>query len=290
MRKFKLEYAFLLLMILLIVYAVFGGKAEAKTNTFNPTPATAAAALSAAQPGDIINLTPGSYRIAITRKWAPPITINAGSATVLLTYKNASGVIFNNGIAQNALGSGPAGYGISAILSDNLVFNGVVFKNNQRALVLDRSHHITVDKADLTGMRIDGIDIAAGSHDIIVSNSKCYAFNTGTTHPDCIQGWSRPGLITYNVKVLNNFSTGDNQGIFFGNHIRNGINDGGFDNIVIDSNRVEGLNWPRGITLADCRKCAVTNNVTARLPGAPHIISITWPGSTGVFTGNVQGK
>jgi len=290
MRKY-LPLAFGLFLLTLILWAVIGGRAEASTH--NPADARQlAASLSAAQPGDIINIAPsGTYgRATIARKWSPPITINAGTANVLWNIKGASGIIFNGGIVQGALGSGPAGYGISAILSDNLTFKGVVFKNNQRAIVFDRSHHFTFDGNDLSGMRIDGIDVAAGSHDFVITNNKCYAFNTGTTHPDCIQGWSRPGLIVYNGLVAGNSSTGDNQGIFFGNHIRNGINDGGFDNITIDHNYVEGLNWPRGITLADCRKCAVTNNVTKRLPGAPHVISITWPGSTGVFTGNVQGK
>jgi len=263
----------------------------AHANTYNATPATSAAVLSAVQSGDVINLAPGTYKLTFTRKFNPPITIVAPlTATMTITHKGSSGVNHQGGTVANALGTGVAGYGASVVQGDHLSFTGMLFSTNQRALVLDRSHDIVVDNNNLTKMRIDGIDIAAGSYNITVTNNKCYAFNTGTTHPDCIQGWSRPGLIVHDVLVKGNSSSGDNQGIFFGNHVRNGVDDGGFDRIVIDSNYVEGLNWPRGITLAACRKCAVTNNTTKRLPGAPHIISITWPGSTGTFTGNVQGK
>lgn len=67
--------------------------------------------------------------------------------------------------------------------------------------------------------------------------------------------------------VENNDIDGVMQGVFFGNHVRNGVDDGGFDRVIIRNNRVR-VDHPNGIVLANGRNSVVTGNHVSTLPGA----------------------
>ena len=139
--------------------------------------------------------------------------------------------------------------------------------------VIDMSSDVDVTKAAMTGLSVDGIDISS-SQRVKVTYSSCTAFKTGTAHPDCVQGWSRPGKITSDVLIDRNTMDSQNtQGIFFGNHVRNGVDDGGFDRVTITNNTIRG-SYPNGIAVAACRGCVVTDNKAVTMLGSKYKVGI----------------
>ena len=117
-------------------------------------------------------------------------------------------------------------------------------------------------------MGSDGIDIAL-SRRIFVDGTNCHDFHpTPGAHPDCIQLWSRPTAPpTADITVINTIATGDVQGVNGFNHVRNGVDDGGFDRIVFANNDIRVM-VSRAITLFDCRDCVVRDNHVDTWPGA----------------------
>ncbi|MFC3441144.1 hypothetical protein ACFOKF_08030 [Sphingobium rhizovicinum] len=234
------------------------------------TPATAQKIVETAPPGAMIRLAPGKYdRLQIKRKlWKRPITIDATDATLTLSMVQSGGVVVRGGTFAGALGTGGEGYAIQLRQSHHVIFNGPNIQSSIRGLVIDRSTDIRVTRATITGMRIDGINIAA-SQRITITDSSCSNFDSGEAHPDCIQMWSRPDRgITQDVTLLRNRSIGKMQGFTGFNHVRNGVNDGGFDRITIKDSFVASDKWPRGIFLGDCRNCVVSGNRAETLTGA----------------------
>lgn len=234
------------------------------------TPATAQQAIETAQPGAVIKLAPGSYgRVMIVRKtWSRPITIDASGASLTLDIVASRGVNIRGGTFTGALGQGGEGYAVLVRQSSNVAFENVAFSSSIRGMVIDRSTDIRVTRATITTMRIDGINIAS-SQRVTITDSSCSNFNSGEAHPDCIQMWSRPDKgITQDVMLARNRSVGWMQGFTGFNHVRNGVDDGGFDRITIKDSYVASDKWPRGIYLGDCRDCVVTGNTAETLPGA----------------------
>src|SRR3990167_7241851 len=232
--------------------------------------AGAPAAIDGAKDCAVITLADGvDYgTLAITnRVHTAPVTINAGKALLKLQFKGSAGWIVNGGVYKGAMGTAASGYGVYVLNSKRLTFNAPVLVDNLRGIVLSKSQDIAIDKADISGGRIDGINIAA-SQRVTVTNSKCYAFITGDAHPDCIQMWSVAGSTpTADVTLRGNSSLGDLQGFPGFNHVRNGVNDGGVDRIVIDGNAAAGPR-PSGVVISDCRDCTVTNNIARTPKGA----------------------
>lgn len=263
-----------------------GSPAFAKT--LNATPATIAANISAALPGDTIVLAPGNYgRISIAnRNWSSPITIDATQAKLLLSVVNSSGADVKGGGYSGALGAGQAGYAISVTNSHHLTFSAPKISNSQRAMVLDHSHHIAITAPDMTGMIVDGIDLSS-SQFVNIDGARCTAFVTGPAHPDCIQGWSRPGGITSDIKITNTFMDSPvTQGISFFNHIRNGVDDGGFDRISVDTATLRG-NMTNGVAMSACRACSIKNVTLITIPGSRYKMSVRVAGGSVAQSGNV---
>lgn len=230
------------------------------------TPATLPAVLARAKGGERIVLAPGDYGIVTIarRRFSPPLTVEGRDARMTLVMRNAGGVRWQ-GVQ---FGPTATGYAASVRQSRDVQFTNVRFIDSPRGLVIDRSTDVVVSRARFSGMTIDGVDIAS-SQRITIADSVCTGFNTGELHPDCIQAWSRPATgITADIRILRNRVSGTRmQGIYFGNIVRNGVDDGGFDRVTIAGNEVEG-NYPQGIGLYDCRVCTVTDNVVRTLPGA----------------------
>jgi len=57
------------------------------------------------------------------------------------------------------------------------------------------------------------------------------------------------------------------QGIFLGNHVRAGVDDGGFDAITIERNRIE-VNVPNGIYVGSGRGVRIISNQVYTVAGA----------------------
>ena len=249
--------------------------------TITAEPASLSDRLADAKPGDEILLAPGDYgHVEVTdRHWDRPVRLVADRATLTLTLTRTRGLVIVGGTFGPATGKGPAGYAARVVQSSDVVFSNNSFVDSVRGLVIDRSHHISVDRALLTGMSVDGINIAL-SHHVTVADSSCQAFDTGKAHPDCIQLWSRPGSPpTSDVALLRNTSDGDMQGFTAFNTIRDGVSDGGFDRISVIGNRVRS-SYPQGIALYDCRDCFAADNAVETIAGSRFRTSINFVRST----------
>lgn len=238
------------------------------------TPATLPAQIARAGPGATITLAPGDYgTVTITRRVTRPIVINAAAARLRVVFRRASGFELRGGSIAGAHGRGAAGYGVSIDHSDHITIAGSAFSDSQRGIVINASTDVLVSRSTFIGLVVDGINIA-GSQRVTVRDSACRDFNSGEAHPDCIQMWSRPGAITSDVLITGNQALGHGmQGFTAFNHVRNGVDDGGFDRIAIVGNTVVG-DYPQGVALYDCRRCRVTGNRTSRLPGARWKVSV----------------
>ena len=246
------------------------------------TPATVQAVIAAAKSGETITLAAGSYpRIVIKGKtWATPITLDASAANITqLTIDSSAGVNVKNGSFSGAKGAAYLGYAAWVYKSRFVTFTAPQISNSNRGIVIDMSSDVDVTKAAMTGLSVDGIDISS-SQRVKVTYSSCTAFKTGTAHPDCVQGWSRPGKITSDVLIDRNTMDSQNtQGIFFGNHVRNGVDDGGFDRVTITNNTIRG-SYPNGIAVAACRGCVVTDNKAITMLGSKYKVMINLYGKT----------
>ena len=95
--------------------------------------------------------------------------------------------------------------------------------------------------------------------------------------------------MTSDVTLLRNRSDGESQGFAGFNHVRNGVDDGGFDRIVIKDSYIRGT-YPHGIALYDCRDCTVTDNTAVTMPTSKYKVSIAVVDCTRcVVANNVQG-
>ncbi|MCJ2180074.1 right-handed parallel beta-helix repeat-containing protein [Novosphingobium album (ex Hu et al. 2023)] len=222
------------------------------------TPATLDTIIANARAGEKIVLAAGDYgKISIQgKKWLQPITLDMGMARATLEVTNSQGVR----IVGGSFGRVNTGYAIHVRNSRNIEFSAVHMTSATRGLVIAQSQDVKVTRAEIDNMTIDGINIGS-SQRITVTDSTCRNFNTGEAHPDCIQMWSSPKRgITQDVKLLRNRSDGEMQGFTAFNHIRNGIDDGGFDRITISDNWIRAYRV-NGVAVYDCRHCVITNNV-----------------------------
>jgi nitrous oxidase accessory protein NosD len=243
------------------------------------TPETLKARLEAAKGGETIRLAPGDYGVVTfpRRVYSPEITLDARAATFTgLVLMKGGGVTVKGG---TVVGPGGRSYGISIRGADNVRIEGMRITGAHRGVVVNESQNIALVDNELTGLISDGIDVALSSK-VLVQRNRCHDFSPNLAvfdangkkirdgdHPDCIQAWSRPTRApTSDIQVLDNvIESGRMQGIFFGNHVRNGVDDGGFDRILIRGNRLK-VNM-LGITLADARDSVVRDNIVDLWPG-----------------------
>ncbi len=242
------------------------------------TPSTMPDRLAAARPGDRIVMGPGMYEPVIIegRDFAPPLTLDAGKARFRLVVRKSSGVRVIGGELGPALGAdpentykiGPNGYAATVSQSRDVGFSGTIFADAVRGLTIGRSSDVTVDRATLTRLKTDGINISL-SRRVTVTNSSCTEFTPRPgDHPDCIQMWSRPEAPpTSDIVLRGNTARGTMQGFTGFNHVRKGVDDGGFDRITIENNTVYGT-YPHGVALFAARDSRVVGNKTRPLPGS----------------------
>jgi len=237
--------------------------------TLAATPASLPGVIASARPGDVVRLVAGRYPVVTIRNKAfdPPLTIDASDATAAgLQVINASGVRWTGGTLQADGGGTTNGYGVFAAASQNISIKGVHFNDFRVGIVYDTVSGGEISNNWFTRMTIDGIDLAA-SRDIVVARNACSESRpSDNAHPDCIQAWSRPGTPPVsNLTITGNSMIGSTQGISLFNHVRDGVDDGGFDRIAIIGNTVLNT-YAIGIAAYDCRGCTVRNNTVASLP------------------------
>lgn len=238
------------------------------------------ARLKSTRGGETITLAPGDYGVVKfpARTFQPAIRIVADKARFTgLVLRGVTGVTISGGTVN---GPGGRSYGITIGDTRDLTLENMTITGAHRGIVLGQSDRVTIVNNRLTGLISDGIDIARASN-ITVRGNSCSNFSpTPTTfdaagkrltvgdHPDCIQAWSRPiSAPTSDIVVENNRIEGAMQGVFFGNHVRKGVDDGGFDRVVIRNNRIR-IDHPNGIVLMNGRNSVVTGNEVSTLPGS----------------------
>ncbi len=233
------------------------------------TPDTLGDVLAKAVPGQVIRLAAGVYApILLTRRaWTPAIIIEAGDARLSsIVMRNVAGVTWRGG---NFEGGDVIPHAVKVNSSQRIDFENARFSRYVRNGI----GYGEVSDSRLIGnsfkdMGSDGIDIAL-SRRILVDGTTCLDFKPFPgAHPDCIQLWSRPTAPpTADITVINTVATGDVQGVSAFNHVRNGVDDGGFDRIIFANNDVRTM-VARAITLMDCRDCVVRDNFVDTWPGA----------------------
>lgn len=137
-------------------------------------------------------------------------------------------------------------------------------------------------------MRSDGIDVANSWHGLIEGNDFRDSRKRDQEHPDAVQLWSRPkAKPTSDILIRENTIVGETQGISGFNHIRDGVDDGGFDRITISGNDIK-VNYPHAIAVVDGREVVIRDNHVETLPGARSRASINVGRSPGALRrGNI---
>lgn len=229
--------------------------------TTTATPETLQSVLAAATAGDTVRLAPGTYPAVTLRgkTWSPAVTVEAGSARITsVDLRQVVGLTWRGGVFD---GGDTEKAGIRAISSQRIGIEGTRMSRYLRGgIIFSEVSDARLVSNEISDSGSDGIDIAL-SRRILIDRTTCRDFKpTPGAHPDCIQLWSRPNVPpTADITITNTLSEGDNQGISLFNHVRNGVDDGGFDRITISNNVVRSMQY-NGIAIGDCRDCVVRDN------------------------------
>lgn len=238
---------------------------HAKTTT--ATPETLQSVLSGATAGDTIRLASGTYAAVTVRgkDWTPAVTVEAGTARITsVDLRQVAGLTWRGGVFD---GNDTEKAGVRAISSQRIGIEGTRMSRYLRGgIIFSEVSDARLVSNEISDSGSDGIDIAL-SRRILIDRTTCRGFKpTKGAHPDCIQLWSRPNVPpTADITITNTRSEGDNQGISLFNHVRNGVDDGGFDRITISNNVVRSMQY-NGIAVGDCRGCVVRDNRVESMP------------------------
>jgi hypothetical protein len=180
------------------------------------------------------------------------------------------------------------GYGVLVLGAAKITVDDGVFSGFKSGVVLARVEGFHLARNRFTHMRSDGIQVAESRRGLIEGNTCGETRIRDQEHPDCIQLWSRPtSPPTADVVIRGNRAQGKMQGIGLFNHVRNGVDDGGFDRITIEDN-VLTVSYPHAVALTAGRDSIVRNNKVATLADARWRASINIVGGERVSRcGNV---
>lgn len=190
-------------------------------------------------------------------------------------FDNVSRLTITDGVftgpgAPPSSTSGPfgEGYGVFVVTGSDITVTGGQFQGLKGGVIMNRVDGFKVTGNRIVGSRADGIALGE-SRNGLIENNQCLGFRIrDKEHPDCIQLWSRPtSPPTSDVVIRGNRAEGNMQGIGMFNHARNGVDDGGYDRIVIENNDML-VGYPHGIALMNARDSVVRNNRVRTFPGA----------------------
>jgi nitrous oxidase accessory protein NosD len=250
------------------------------------TCASIAMILASAPGGSAIKLSGDCPALTITRNFTPAITIDANGATVRGLTINGGGVAWHSGTFRASGGMdmrGPPGYAVLIRGGRDVSFDGTIFTDANRGLVIDKAENIKVRNSHFVKLREDGI-IASASRNLEV------------TRNEFIESQPFPSTCTTEGEVENRVAKRvcDARGGSWkdGNHadavqIRDAIVDA-----VIGWNRIEGdtqgigqmaartdrplanvkvisnyvrVSYPHSISLATCNDCSIIDNDVAAI-------------------------
>lgn len=192
------------------------------------------------------------------------------SASIKIT-----GVRFSAPLQPNGEPYDPgAGIGVFIAGSRDVEISGNNFTGLRSGIVLHRVESFRATGNVFERMRSDGIQVAESRHGLVEQNSCRSTRILSTEHPDCIQMWSRAASPpTADMIIRGNRIEGDTQGIGMFNHVRNGVNDGGFDRILIEDNEID-ISYPHAIAVYEGRDSVVRNNRIRTRPGSKYFATI----------------
>ncbi|QYE33195.1 right-handed parallel beta-helix repeat-containing protein (plasmid) [Polymorphobacter sp. PAMC 29334] len=245
-----------------------------------PIIATCATLLSVLSPtlpgGSIIALTNSAHAPAPCppivikgRNYSPSVTIIATGMTLTrVDVDGSSGIAWHGGDFD---GKNEVTSGFSVGESAFVTIEGATMHNYLRnSIIYANSSDFRVTGNIMSHSGSDGIDIALSRRGLIDGNTCSDPDTTTGSHPDCVQLWSRPTAAPVaDITISNNSATGAMQGFNGFNHVRGGINDGGFDRIVVINNTAATL-LANGIYFTDCRACVFRHNHLITPKGAAH--------------------
>ena len=198
-----------------------------------------------------------------------------GSHDILITQARFIGP---GAVGEETLPYGE-GYGVFMIGGGNIEITGNALAGFKSGIVLGRIDGFKMTDNTFTDMRSDGMQVAESRNGLVEGNTCGGTKIRDGEHPDCIQMWSRPtSPPTADMVIRRNKIGGGTQGIGMFNHTRNGVDDGGFDRILIEDNDIE-VGYPNAISLKSGRDSIVRNNQVRTLKGSKFRASInTGPG------------
>ncbi|GAB2808949.1 hypothetical protein GCM10027200_05930 [Lentzea nigeriaca] len=128
-------------------------------------------ALANAKPGETITLAPGTYRGSF-------VTTKAGTASAPITLTGPSTAILINDGPSGEAPSCPAptagwdsGYGLWLFGAPYWNLKGFTVKESKKGIVLDNSHHVTIDGVTVTKTDEEAVHFRRSSADGVVRNS-----------------------------------------------------------------------------------------------------------------------
>lgn len=170
------------------------------------------------------------------------------------------------------------GYGVFVRTGSDIEVAKSNFAGFKSGVVFSRVEKFRIEDNSFSSMRSDGVQVAE-SRDGLIAGNECGSTRIrNVEHPDCIQLWSRPtSPPTADITIRGNKIRGPTQGIGAFNHVRKGVDDGGFDRILIEDNDIE-VAYPHGIALFSARDSVVRNNKVRTFDGARWQARITVKG------------
>jgi chitodextrinase len=145
------------------------------------TSAQLAAALASAQPGQTIRMAAGEYRGAFLAR-------RAGTAAAPITLTGpANAVLVNDGPSGTApscpvpTAGWDSGYGLWLYGAPYWKLTGFTVKDSKKGIVLDDSHHVTIDRVYVHHTEDEAVHFRRSSADGVIQNSRID--NTGLVQP-----------------------------------------------------------------------------------------------------------
>ncbi|WP_329429957.1 discoidin domain-containing protein [Streptosporangium sp. NBC_01495] len=136
------------------------------------TSAQLVAALAGAQPGQTIRLAAGEYRGAFA-------TQRAGTASAPITLTGPAGAVLVNDGPSGTAPSCPApgngwdsGYGLWLYGAPYWKLTGFTVKDSKKGIVLDNSHHVTIDQVYVHHTDDEAVHFRRSSSDGVIQNSR----------------------------------------------------------------------------------------------------------------------
>ena len=221
-----------------------------------------------------LSIQGGTFRLPEPRQNEQSGKFDFGSALRMrqVTRVKVSGATFvgpgtGEAVAEPRYGEG---YGLVVDEGGEVEVSDSAFRGLKAGVILRRIEGFRVVGNRFQEMRSDGVQVAESRKGLIEANTCRGTRIRDKEHPDCIQLWSRPpSPPTSDIVIRRNRADGHTQGIGMFNHVREGVDDGGYDRIVIEDNDI-AISLPQGIALSAGRDSIVRNNRVRTLSDARH--------------------